>query len=40
MRYFTWKNPLRCNECNDWIDDYEYYYFEKRAVDKARTLLV
>lgn len=38
-RLFTWKNPVKCNECNEYIDDYEYYYYEKRNVDKYQSLL-
>lgn len=35
----TWKNPAPCSECNKFINDYEYYYFEKRSLDKKQTLL-
>lgn len=39
-QYFTWRTPTRCDECQEWINDYEYYYFEKRSVDKTQRILV
>jgi hypothetical protein len=38
--YFTWASPQKCDECGDYISDYEYYYFEKRSVDKVQRMLV
>jgi hypothetical protein len=38
--YFTWRKPTKCDECGEWIHDHEYYYFEKRSVDKSQRLLV
>lgn len=30
--YFTWKTPVRCSECSDWLSDYTYYYFSKTSL--------
>lgn len=38
--YFTWRKPTKCDECGEWIHDHEYYYFEKRSVDKSQKILV
>lgn len=38
--YFTWKTPIKCDECTSYLMDYHYYYFEKRSVDKQQRLLV
>ena len=35
---FTWKNPIKCNECNRYIDDYEYYSYERFAFGDRRGL--
>lgn len=34
-QYFTWRKPTKCDECGDWIHDHEYYYFEKKSIDKS-----
>jgi hypothetical protein len=34
-QYFTWKRPTKCDECGEWINDYEYYFYEKKSVDKT-----
>ena len=39
VRYFTWKNPVQCSDCGEYIDDYEYFYYEKRNIDKQQSLL-
>ena len=39
MEYFTWKEPVKCAECEDWINDYQYYYFEKRSVEKSQKVM-
>eukprot|EP00743_Colponemidia_sp_Colp-15_P010245 GILK01011263.1.p1 GENE.GILK01011263.1~~GILK01011263.1.p1 ORF type:complete len:1014 (+),score=191.11 GILK01011263.1:62-3103(+) len=36
----TWMYPHKCSECDRYITDFEYYYFEKRNVDKQATLLM
>lgn len=36
----TWKNPTKCEGCDQFITDYEYYYYEKRSVNKERTLYI
>lgn len=35
----TWKEPVDCNECKKVITDYDYYYYEKRNVDQAETII-
>ena len=35
----TWKNPVKCSECGSYILTYDYYYYEKRNIDKNQTLL-
>ena len=35
----TWVNPVRCEECNKFILEFEYFYYEKRNIDKKATLL-
>lgn len=38
-QYFTWRRPTKCDECGEWINDYEYYYYEKKSVDKSQRVL-
>ena len=35
----TWKNPRQCSECSEWIQEYDYWYYEKRNLDANRSLL-
>jgi len=35
----TWKNPVPCSECGEIITDYDYFYYEKRSLDKNKALL-
>ena len=35
----TWKTPTRCCVWGDYIKEYDYYYFEKRNLDKRRTII-
>lgn len=37
--YYTWANPVKCDECAEFIQEYDYYYFEKRSVDKTQKLI-
>jgi hypothetical protein len=30
----TWQNPVPCSECGEIITDYDYFYYEKRSLDK------
>ena len=39
-QYFTWKRPTKCDECGEFINDHEYYYYEKKSVDKTQRVLV
>eukprot|EP00744_Colponema_vietnamica_P001049 GILI01001788.1.p1 GENE.GILI01001788.1~~GILI01001788.1.p1 ORF type:complete len:1045 (+),score=336.05 GILI01001788.1:182-3316(+) len=39
-RLFTWAKPVKCDECTNFIDDFEYYHYEKRSVDKRATLVL
>jgi hypothetical protein len=39
-QYFTWKRPTKCDECGEWINDYEYYFYEKKSVDKSQRVLI
>ena len=32
-------SPQICSECNEYIDEYTYYLFEKRGVDRKQSLL-
>jgi len=32
--------PTKCDECGEIIMEFEYYYFEKRSLDKSKRLLV
>jgi hypothetical protein len=38
--YFTWKQPTRCDECGQWIHDYEYYFYEKKSIEKSQRHLI
>jgi hypothetical protein len=40
LRYCTWKYPEKCSECKEYIDEYEYYFYEKRSIDEKQTLLM
>ena len=31
---FTWENPVKCNECNKYIKEYEYYSYERVAGER------
>ena len=39
MNYYTWKIPQQCSECGGIIQEYTYYYYEKRAVNKMNSLI-
>jgi hypothetical protein len=39
FKLFTWLVPERCNECKEYIDEFQYYYYEKRNFDKKQTVL-
>ncbi len=36
---FTWKTPAKCAECGRYINDLEYYTYEKYSFGDKRTLL-
>jgi len=36
---FTWKNPVKCNECGRYIIDYEYYVYEKHSFGDRKSIL-
>lgn len=33
----TWQNPTPCSECGELITDYDYFYYQKKMLDKNRT---
>ena len=35
----TWRSPTRCVVCGQFIQDFEYYFYEKRNLDKNRTIM-
>jgi len=35
---YTWKNPVKCNECGKYIEDYEYYSYEKYSYGDRRVI--
>jgi hypothetical protein len=39
-KLFTWLEPQKCSECNVYIEDFDYYYYEKRNFDKKQTILM
>lgn len=39
MQYYTWKEPQQCSECGGVIQEYTYYYYEKRAVNQINSLI-
>lgn len=38
-QYFTWKTPCKCSECGKFINDYDYYSFEKYSFNDKKSLL-
>jgi len=39
-KLFTWLNPKQCSECETYINDFDYHYYEKRNFDKKQTILM
>jgi len=37
LERFTWKTPTRCTECDKYIDDYEYFIYEKPVYGERKT---
>lgn len=37
---FTWKDPQKCGECDEYIKEHDYYYYDKRNVDVSSTKLI
>ena len=37
---FTWKEPEKCNECIRYIQDYEYYSYDKYAYGDRKTIIM
>jgi len=35
----TWRRPVKCEACDQFITDYEFYYYEKRSLNRDRNLL-
>eukprot|EP00826_Nyctotherus_ovalis_P065616 TRINITY_DN964_c0_g1_i17.p1 TRINITY_DN964_c0_g1~~TRINITY_DN964_c0_g1_i17.p1 ORF type:complete len:649 (+),score=113.42 TRINITY_DN964_c0_g1_i17:758-2704(+) len=31
---FTWKYPVKCSECNKYVEDYDYYSYERVASER------
>ncbi len=36
---FTWRDPAKCSECGKYINDYEYYVYEKYAFGEQKLLM-
>jgi len=35
----TWRNPVPCESCDRFITEYEFYYYEKRSVNREKGLI-
>ena len=38
LQYFAWKNPEKSNESGQYIQDYQYYEYLKKAPSNGATL--
>ena len=38
-KYYSWKDPKPCSECGEIIQEYQYYYHEKRQLTKEKTIV-
>ena len=36
---YTWKNPVKCNECGRFLIDYEYYTYEKYSFGDRKSII-
>ena len=39
MVFHKWQNPVMCNECDETIEEYEFYFFEKRSVAQSKHII-
>ena len=40
LQYYTWKNPVRCDECGEIIFTHTYFYYQKTGVGANQKALL